>query len=120
MSAAAARFDGLEVTVATTSLPALPTVVEVAPYRIAMEAVTNAARHAGARSARVCFEAEGTALVVIVTDDGRGLAATARPGTGMRSMRERATRGQEAVELDMDHRRRRCVSHRLCDVPSAF
>ncbi len=55
-----------------------------------MEALTNAARHASARTGRVCFEADGTSLVVTVIDDGRGLAATDRRGTGMRSMRERA------------------------------
>ena len=90
VSAAATRFDGLAVTVAAVGLPALPPVVEVAAYRVAMEALTNAARHSGARTARVCLEADGGALVVTVTDDGRGLTATDRPGTGMSSMRERA------------------------------
>lgn len=88
--AASARFDRLGVTVAATGLPPLPPVVEVAAYRVAMEALTNAARHADAGIARICFETEGSALVVTVTDDGRGIAPTDRPGTGMRSMRERA------------------------------
>ena len=90
VTAAATRFDVLGVTVVTSGLPALSPVVEVAAYRITMEALTNAARHADARTARVCFEADETELVVTVTDDGRGLAATDRPGTGLRSMRERA------------------------------
>jgi signal transduction histidine kinase len=90
VNAAATRFDGLAVTVAAVGLPALPPVVEVAAYRIAMEALTNAARHSGASTAQVRFEADGRALVVTVTDDGRGLTATDRPGTGMSSMRERA------------------------------
>jgi signal transduction histidine kinase len=78
------------VRVAAVGLPALSPVVEVAAYRVTMEALTNAARHSGARTARVCFEADGDALVVTVTDDGCGLTATDRPGTGMSSMRERA------------------------------
>jgi len=90
VTAAAARFEGLGVRVAGTGLPGLPPVVEIAAYRIAMEALTNAARHAGACTARVRFEVDGGALVVTVTDDGRGLTATGRPGTGMGSMRERA------------------------------
>lgn len=90
VTAAATRFDVLRVTVVGPGLPALPPVVEVAAYRITMEALTNAARHADAVTARVCFEADETELVVTVTDDGRGLAATDRPGTGLRSMRERA------------------------------
>jgi two-component system, NarL family, sensor kinase len=90
MSAAAARFDGMRVTVNAADLPDLPPVIQIAAYRIAMEALTNAARHSGARSATVCLDADGDFLVLTVTDDGRGLAASDRLGTGLRSMRERA------------------------------
>ena len=70
-------------------LPDLPAAVEVAAYRIAVEAMTNAVRHAGARLCRVRLEA-ASHLVIEVTDDGRGVPATPRPGTGLESMRERA------------------------------
>jgi signal transduction histidine kinase len=68
----------------------LPAAVEVAAYRIALEAVTNAARHSGASRIDVRLSAEPGALGVEVSDDGAGFAADARPGVGLASMRERA------------------------------
>jgi len=74
--------DGLE-------LPPLPAAVEVAAYRIATEATTNAIRHAGARHCRVRIIANA-ALEVEVTDDGHGWDGRLIPGVGIQSMRERA------------------------------
>jgi len=71
-------------------LPVLPAGVEVAAYRIAVEAVTNVVRHADASRCVVRILEEGRVLVVSVLDDGVGFAAGARPGAGLRSMRERA------------------------------
>ncbi|WP_153394158.1 sensor histidine kinase [Ornithinicoccus halotolerans] len=80
--------------VATQPLPPLPAAVEVAAYRIAVEAVTNAVRHAAARkivvSVAVEGEAPGEALAVTVHDDGHGLATGRAEGVGTTSMRERA------------------------------
>jgi len=70
-------------------LPPLPAAVEVAAYRIATEAITNAIRHAGARQCRVRITAN-SALEVEVTDDGHGWAGRLSPGVGIQSMRERA------------------------------
>gem|GEM_PF-5141356 len=67
----------------------LPPAVEVAAYRIAVEAITNAVRHAGATRIDASFLIEEGALVVTVDDDGVGLQGS-RPGTGRRSMQERA------------------------------
>jgi signal transduction histidine kinase len=80
-------------------LPELPAAVEVAAYRIAVEAMTNAVRHAGASACLVRLQA-GSQLTVEVTDDGRGLPDVPRPGTGLESMRERAAEvgGEVAVE----------------------
>ncbi|MEO5918552.1 MAG: GAF domain-containing sensor histidine kinase [Candidatus Limnocylindrales bacterium] len=77
-------------------LPDLPAAVEVAAYRIALEAMTNVTRHAEATVCRVHLTATtatgdtGRMLEISVTDDGRGLPATLRPGIGLASMRERA------------------------------
>ena len=68
----------------------LPAAVEVAAYRIALEAMTNAVRHASARRCEVRLEFNG-ALHVVVTDDGTGLPDGYRAGIGIGSMRERAT-----------------------------
>jgi two-component system, NarL family, sensor kinase len=70
-------------------LASLPAAVEVAAYRIALEAVANAARHAKARHCRVRLHQDRT-LVVEVRDDGVGLAPGWRAGVGLTSMRERA------------------------------
>ena len=86
-----ARGAGPHVTfTAPTILPPLTPAVEVAAYRIAMEAVTNAARHSGARICAVRLGLNG-GLEVEVTDDGRAANGTQfRPGVGISSMRERA------------------------------
>jgi two-component system, NarL family, sensor kinase len=84
------RFPGLDVEVrAPSDLPGLPAAVEVAAFRIASEAVTNAARHADARRCVVELSANGS-LELWISDDGRGLPAAFAPGVGLTSMRERA------------------------------
>jgi signal transduction histidine kinase len=70
------------------ALPALSAAVEVAAYRVAVEAVTNVARHAGVAAACVRFRLPETGLEIEVTDAGRP-GATWRAGVGLDSMRER-------------------------------
>jgi len=74
---------------APPDLQPLPAAVEVAAYRIACEAITNAARHADARTCHVTLALD-TALRVEIRDDGIGLAPERRVGIGLVSMRERA------------------------------
>jgi two-component system NarL family sensor kinase len=73
-----------------TPPPALPAAVEVAAYRIALEAMTNVSRHANAHEAKVRVSIDG-ALHIEITDDGSGLPKAYRAGVGITSMRERAT-----------------------------
>ena len=75
--------------VAPDDCPGLSAASEVAAYRIAVEGVLNAVRHAGARSVTCRLAVEGPALVVEVCDDGRG-ADGGSPGVGLGSMRDRA------------------------------
>jgi signal transduction histidine kinase len=83
--------DGLEVAVAAPdSLPALAAAVEVATYRIALEALTNVARHSGARHCRVEIALADASLELNVTDDGAGIGPDVQGGVGMASMHERA------------------------------
>jgi signal transduction histidine kinase len=72
-------------------LPPLAAAVEVAAYRIALEGVANALRHAHATRCDVRLEVSGDALKVHVRDDGRGLPQPLRLGAGLLSVRERAT-----------------------------
>ncbi len=88
----AARYaqGGVRITVdAPDPLPPLPAAVEVAAFRIAQEAMTNAVRHANARSCRVRIRPEADHLCVTVEDDGRGLPQGLQMGVGLRSMQER-------------------------------
>lgn len=85
------RSTGRDVTVeAPTELPPLTAAVEVAAFRIADEALTNAIRHSRADHVRAELVVNG-ALELTVTDDGGPAHAPWRPGVGMASMRERAT-----------------------------
>ena len=82
--------SGLELAVALPEdIGALPAAVEVAAYRIAQEALTNVVRHASASTCWVAGSLSADALVLEVSDDGRGGAGPGE-GAGMHTMRERA------------------------------
>ncbi len=69
-------------------LPALPAAVEVAAYRIILEALTNAARHSGSDVAEASLNVEDGVLVVEVRDPASGPGGWVA-GVGLASMRER-------------------------------
>jgi signal transduction histidine kinase len=82
--------NGLHVLMeAPDPFPLLPAAVEVAAYHIALEALTNVARHANAQTCRIHLSLE-SGLCLEITDDGDGLPADKRAGVGLTSMRERA------------------------------
>lgn len=70
-------------------LPALDQQTELVLYRVAQEALTNAARHAEADRVEVGLRHTDGVVVLAVADDGRG-TGVAREGAGIRGMRERA------------------------------
>jgi two-component system sensor histidine kinase UhpB len=77
------RFD------AGTHLEPLPADVELAVYRVAQEALTNAIRHAGCSTVMMSLTQTPSDLTLRVRDDGDG--TNGRPaGAGVRGMRERA------------------------------
>jgi signal transduction histidine kinase len=63
---------------------------EVAAYRIVAEALTNAQRHADARTVHVEVGGSHDSVEVTITDDGTGIAADREPGVGLTSMAHRA------------------------------
>ena len=70
----------------------LPEETETHLFRLAQEALTNVARHSGAKHATVALEAQDGEVRLTIADDGRGLpAGGAGPsGMGMIGMRARA------------------------------
>jgi signal transduction histidine kinase len=70
----------------------LPAPAETALYRIAQEALTNVARHAGVRDASVSLEREPGFTVLEVRDRGSGFEPLTRlHSLGLRGMHERAS-----------------------------
>jgi signal transduction histidine kinase len=92
------RF-GPQVTVRIGSLRPLPPAVEVAAYRITMEAATNAVRHSGARRVSVQLDQEGDDLRLVVADDGSGLRTPVTQGMGLSTMRTRAEELNGSLEV---------------------
>jgi two-component system, NarL family, sensor histidine kinase UhpB len=83
------------------TLPPLPAEVELVLYRIAQESLTNALRHANARSVTVWLEGDAGSVGLRVRDDGDGMPRSLPAGTaGLAGMRERAllVGGRFAIE----------------------
>jgi signal transduction histidine kinase len=80
--------------------------IEIAAYRIVQEALTNAARHAGARACTVTLRRLPALLSVVVEDDGCGFDAEgaartgARAGLGLVGIRERAAELGGTVRIE--------------------
>jgi signal transduction histidine kinase len=76
----------------------LPFSVETTLYRIMQEALTNVAKHAGARKIVITVEQDPASVHMIVRDDGQGFnvgetlrTSGASKGLGLHGMQERAT-----------------------------
>ncbi|MFI7677325.1 HAMP domain-containing sensor histidine kinase [Actinophytocola sp. NPDC049390] len=70
-------------------LPDLGDEAELVLYRVAQEAITNTARHAGARHLELALLRTPSGVDLRIRDDGRGLHGTTE-GAGILGMRERA------------------------------
>ncbi len=71
-------------------LPLLDSTAQAHVYRLVQEALTNIARHAGARTVQVSLRRRGALLCLQVQDDGCGLPQPLCAGVGLHSMHERA------------------------------
>src|ERR1700729_377846 len=83
-------------------LPELSPDAELVVYRVAQEALTNVARHSGAREADLILAPDFGVLTLTVSDAGTGLPEGHTPGTGIRGMRERATLIGPNLTIDGD------------------
>jgi len=103
----------------------LPPEVQVALYRIAQEALNNAAKHAGARSIEVRAQClppgppgqewpHATAVELVVADDGRGFDPALLPvgskGLGLGIMRERAAGVGAAFQIQSRPGQGTCIT----------
>jgi PAS domain S-box-containing protein len=90
------RIEGLE------SDPPLP-LVQNTVYRVLQEALTNVAKHAGARRVSVRLVRDEAMVELRVRDDGVGFEPGANPrGLGLQGMRERAALLGGAVQLESE------------------
>jgi two-component system sensor histidine kinase UhpB len=105
LATASGRHSGVRVTHRIEpGLPRLGDDEELVVYRIAQEALTNVARHAGTETAELRLEAQPPGAVTLtVRDDGAGFdpASVERGGErGIRGMRERAVLVNARLQLD--------------------
>src|SRR5690606_15665537 len=78
---------------------------ELALYRIMQEALSNVARHSGARSARVSVSVERDGVTAIISDDGRGFAVAREmehSGLGLFGMQERGAYVGGTVRIESE------------------
>ena len=77
---------------------------ETTLYRIAQEALTNAAKHSRAANVEVILERRHDHVLLIVEDDGVGFdygeASVAGRGFGLQGMQERAALGGASLEIE--------------------
>ena len=86
-------------------VPATDDTVATAAYRIAQEALTNVARHAGAEHVAVQLYGVNQSLTLEVTDDGQGFAADElgeSEGLGLAGMSERAMLAGGKLDIHSD------------------
>jgi signal transduction histidine kinase len=110
---ARAREAGLRLDVAVDPATlSLPPTVDLAAFRIAQEAVTNAVKHAAPTAGRLSVRLDAGTVEVLVEDDGRPGGPRPGPGTG------HGLRGlQERVELhggELEAHPRRDGGFRVC------
>ena len=91
-------------------VPRLAAAVELALFRIAQEALTNAAKHSGSAAVRIRLAAHGARLRLSVEDDGKGFGerhparAGRAGGWGLQEMRERAEAHGGSLRIDASPR----------------
>ena len=102
------RWEGLmrDAGVRATWQVELPADLRLAPYvalqllRVMQEALDNVLRHAEARRVRLALHLDGRTLVLLIEDDGRGIAPEAAAGGGLADMRARAEAISAQLALD--------------------
>ncbi|MBI2914221.1 MAG: helix-turn-helix domain-containing protein [Chloroflexi bacterium] len=87
----------------------LPAEVELVLYRIAQEALSNVAKHSGARSVQVALSRRRNVVTAVVSDDGRGfdvdkVIGSRRGGLGLFGMKERLALVGGSLQIEVGDR----------------
>ena len=100
--------------------------VELAAYRIAQEALSNAVQHAQAQHVVVAVRCDPEGLILSITDDGVGFVLPPRPDVltraghfGLVGMQERVTRLGGVLQIDTAPGQGTRITARLPDAHSA-
>ena len=95
------RTGSMEVDVAAESfVDDIPEEHRTCVFRVVQEALRNAARHSGARQARVFVREENGFLRLTVQDDGKGFTPPLETGLGILGMQERVVSLSGTMTLD--------------------
>ena len=78
---------------------------EAALYYVALEALTNAQKHATHASVAVFLRADGDSVALEIVDDGPGFAGRPSSGSGLQNMADRIAAAGGKLTLDSDPRR---------------
>ncbi len=100
------RRSEMEVEIAAKGVPEnLDEKYRICIYRLAQEALNNAARHSGARHAWVDLEGSARGISIAIRDDGRGFDPARSRGLGLLGMDERVRHlgGSLRVDSKPDH-----------------
>lgn len=96
------RRSGIPVDVTIEGeVDSVPDEVRTCLYRVVQEALTNVARHAGAKRIRLLVKREGEHVSVAIEDDGAGFnVGTSRPnGLGLIGLKERVAELSGTVQI---------------------
>jgi signal transduction histidine kinase len=99
------RRLGIEATCQINDQVVLPAEVEMALFRITLEALNNSLKHARASHVHVLLEPQAAGLLLEVSDDGHGfdysnqVESLNNPGMGLRNMQERAVELNGRLEI---------------------
>jgi signal transduction histidine kinase len=93
---------GIEVDYHSEFTGRVPEETETHVFRICQEALTNAARHSGAKAVKIRFGSHGDKLRLTLSDNGRGLSdvAAEQRGMGLIGMRARARGVGGTLKID--------------------
>jgi PAS domain S-box-containing protein len=110
-AAALRARNEIEVTTELCDEPDIPPKVKEELYRVAQEALHNAAKHARANSVNLRMHADASRVQLEICDDGVGFDATqAYPGhLGLHSMRERIARQGGTLQIESTPGKGTCI-----------